>query len=56
MSTFNDFVFLKIKNSAIAFKFVNNDLGPLKSVTIRHDNKGGKASWFVNQVCSQLRS
>lgn len=36
--------------SAIAFQFVNVDLGPLKSVTVRHDNKGGKESWFINHV------
>lgn len=41
---------LFFKYSAIAFQFVNVDLGPLKTVTVRHDNKGGKESWFINQV------
>jgi hypothetical protein len=43
-------VFFFVWYSANAFQLVNVDLGKLKSVTIRHDNEGGKESWFISQV------
>ena len=47
-------VYYHIYSSAIAFQVANVDLGRLKTITVRHDNKGGKESWFVDQVRQKI--
>ncbi|XP_064633987.1 lipoxygenase homology domain-containing protein 1-like isoform X3 [Lineus longissimus] len=38
------------KSQVDIFKLPAIDLGPLKKVKIRHDNKGGGAAWFLDYV------